>query len=117
MSLTEDMLQNPEKIELYEDMVREKKRLADLCSQNAKNAVLMAEPVHYPAPVSSDFRHPNPKRNRVDIPEEVTLRRHFIQNFVAKLEENSPRPTDNTLVRHYNQWLDSEVENLIYQSG
>ena len=48
---------------------------------------------------------------KVIIPEDSTLKRHFLTQIEAEVENNlSPRPTDATLRRHYDSLVKSRVE-------
>lgn len=50
------------------------------------------------------------------IPQDSTLRRHFISNLRAIIEaEMSPHPTDSTLKRHFKGVVDAELENRLNQ--
>ena len=52
------------------------------------------------------------------IPQDSTLRRHFITQLLAELESGLPsRPTDSTLRRHYDAMLDVEVENRLLEEN
>ena len=116
LSLTQDMLDDPEKIESLEDVARENRRFSDRLFSIARENVAPSwvEPSVPSQAIVAIGLYPD--EHQRTIPEESTLRRHFIQSFLTKLEERHPRPTDNTLIRHYNQWLDSEVDTLICQS-
>ena len=56
-----------------------------------------------------------PESKRI-IPEDSTLRRHFLSQIQAEVETNlSPRPTDATLRRHYDSLVKSRVEAYIQE--
>ena len=48
------------------------------------------------------------------LPEDSTLRRHFITQLRSEIElELFPRPTDATLQRHYDALVDAKLENRL----
>ncbi len=50
------------------------------------------------------------------LPEDVVLKRHFIQKITADIAEQlADRPTDSTLVRHYDAQLASLVEQQLQE--
>ncbi len=50
----------------------------------------------------------------VNIPEDSTLKRHFLTNLRAQIEsELHPRPTDAVLKRHYDSLIASKIENYL----
>jgi hypothetical protein len=113
LSLVEDMLRHPETIESLEATAREQCRIVESSRQTL--APIAVNINSMPSPTLDLSGHASDRSQ--NIPEESTLRRHFIQHFVAKLEDACPRPTESTLSRHYDQWLQSEVDNLVFQSG
>jgi len=51
-----------------------------------------------------------------NMPEDATLRRHFLTNLKKEVEEELfPRPTCSTLKRHYDALVLAEVENRLFQ--
>ncbi len=51
---------------------------------------------------------------QLQIPEDSTLRRHFISNLKYEIESAMPaRPTESTLKRHYDSTLQAKLENLL----
>ncbi len=52
----------------------------------------------------------------LNIPEDSTLRRHFLSNLKSQVEaELFPRPTCSTLKRHYDSLVLAEVKKRSYQ--
>lgn len=50
----------------------------------------------------------------LQIPEDSTLKRHFISTLKCKIESEMPsRPTESTLKRHYDSTVQSKLENLL----
>lgn len=50
----------------------------------------------------------------LQIPEDATLKRHYLSNLKAEIESGiPPRPTDSTLKRHYDATVQAELENLL----
>lgn len=114
LSLVEDMLEHPETIEALEDLARERNRL--VAPKYAFVAADIPVPPMAAAP-AIELPEPTSPYDRVSLPEESTLRRHFIQQLLARVEEVFPRPAESTLRRHYDQWLASEVEDLLLHQG
>jgi Rod binding domain-containing protein len=51
---------------------------------------------------------------KLKIPEDSTLKRHFLSALKAEVEAGMPaRPTESTLMRHYDATVQSKVENLL----
>ncbi|WP_031435178.1 hypothetical protein [Methylomarinum vadi] len=51
---------------------------------------------------------------RSEIPEDSTLRRHFLTQLRAEVEaEFAPRPTDSTLKRHHDALIAAELEKRL----
>ncbi len=51
---------------------------------------------------------------KLSIPEDATLRRHFICHQRALIESSKqPKPTDSTLLRHYQAMIDAELEERL----
>ncbi len=51
---------------------------------------------------------------KVRIPEDSTLRRHFLTQLRAEVEaEFAPRPTDSTLKRHHDAMIAAEFEKRV----
>lgn len=56
--------------------------------------------------------------NAFAIPEDSVLRRHFITQLRAEIEQELfPRPTDFTLQRHYDALVSAELENRLASSS
>lgn len=54
------------------------------------------------------------KNSSLNIPEDSTLKRHFLSNLKSKIEsEMPPRPTDSTLKRHYDTQVQAKLETLL----
>jgi len=52
--------------------------------------------------------------NKLIIPEDSVLKRHFLSNLQAEIEmELSPRPTCSTLKRHYDSLVSVEMEKRL----
>ena len=111
LSLVEDMLEHPETIEALEDLARERNRLV------APVYAFVAADIPVPPVATATAIELTSPSARFNLPEESTLRRHFIQQLLARVEEVFPRPTESTLRRHYDQWLASEVEDLLLHQG
>ncbi len=57
---------------------------------------------------------PVEKVSEIKMPEDATLKRHYISILKAEIESKLPsRPTDSTLKRHYNTRVQSELDNLL----
>ena len=64
-------------------------------------------------PLFSTNQHSNNVK-KLKIPEDSTLKRHFLSNLRAKIElEFHPRPSDATLKRHYDSLIASEMEKRL----
>lgn len=111
LSLVEDMLEHPETIEALEDLARERNRLV------APVHAFVAADIPVPPVATAPAIEPTSPSDRLNLPEESTLRRHFIQQLLTRVEEVFPRPAESTLRRHYDQWLASEVEDLLLHQG
>ena len=111
LSLVEDMLEHPETIEALEDLARERNRLV------APRYAFVAADIPVPPVATAPAIEPTSPSARFNLPEESTLRRHFIQQLLTRVEEVFPRPAESTLRRHYDQWLASEVEDLLLHQG
>ena len=111
LSLVEDMLEHPETIEALEDLARERSLLV------APRYAFVAADIPVPPVATAPAIEPTSPSAQFNLPEESTLRRHFIQQLLARVEEVFPRPTESTLRRHYDQWLASEVEDLLLHQG
>ncbi len=54
------------------------------------------------------------KTVQLQIPEDSTLKRHFIANLTYQIEsEMPPRPTESTLKRHYDSTVQSKLDDLL----
>ena len=52
--------------------------------------------------------------NKLKLPEDSTLRRHFLTHLQSEIEATlSPRPTDSILQRHYDALVSAELENRL----
>ncbi|MCK5828992.1 MAG: hypothetical protein KAH20_01685, partial [Methylococcales bacterium] len=68
------------------------------------------KPIVKSAPATSGVS----KVSALQIPEDSTLKRHFMAILKAEIETNlPPRPTDSTLKRHYEARVQSELDNLL----
>lgn len=69
---------------------------------------------HYDAMINAEIEkhaHLSKHEETTIIPEDSTLRRHYLTLLRANIEKNkAPRPTDSTLRRHYDAMLDAELE-------
>ena len=55
---------------------------------------------------------------KIKIPEDSTLKRHFLANLRAQIEsEFHSRPTDAVLKRHYDNLIASKIENYLKLSA
>jgi len=53
--------------------------------------------------------------DKIIIPEDSALRRHFLSNLQAEIEtEFSPRPTCSMLKRHHDALISAEVEKRLF---
>lgn len=111
LRLVEDMLEHPETIEALEDLARERNLLV------VPMYAFVAADIPVPPVATATAIELTSPSDRLNLPEESTLRRHFIQQLLARVEEVFPRPTESTLRRHYDQWLASEVEDLLLHQG
>ncbi len=67
-----------------------------------------------PQPVVKPITQAAVSRTIQKIPEDSTLRRHFITHLRSIIEATKqPRPTDCTLLRHYNATIDAELESQL----
>lgn len=71
-------------------------------------------------PVSSIFNGSQPSSdqerddNKLVVPEDATLKRHFFSNLQAEVEaELSPRPTCSMLRRHFDSLVSAEMEKRL----
>lgn len=110
--LVEEMLEHPETIDAIEALAREKSRL------DTPVVHIVGDASQVP---SLDFSVIDDgsclQSECITLPQENTLRRHFIQQLLAKVELVFPRPTESTLRRHYDQWLESQVVDLVLHHG
>lgn len=71
-------------------------------------------PVRLVEEISAAQQTPAVQNDKPSIPEDSTLRRHFLNHIqgiiTAKLP---PRPTDSTLARHYDTMLKSEIDTYL----
>lgn len=59
-----------------------------------------------------DNRIQQPAKSR--IPEDSTLRRHFMTQLRAEIEnKHAPRPTDSTLKRHHDAMIAAEISKCV----
>ena len=99
------------------DVIPEDSTLRRHYLQNLANAEAVIEPVVNEEPVLANVAEEVPLQADVagmvsgaGIPEDVVLKRHFIQQLTAEIEvQMLPRPTDSTLKRHYDAQLLSAV--------
>ena len=55
---------------------------------------------------------------KIKIPEDATLKRHFLANLRAQIEsELHSRPTDAVLKRHYESLITSKIESYLKLSA
>ena len=74
-----------------------------------------------PAPVAKKESAPAKVKTKkskkvasLQIPEDSTLKRHFLSALKVKVEVNmGPRPTDSTLRRHYDAAVQAELDKLL----
>lgn len=117
LSLVEGMLEHPQTIEALEDLARERNRLVAPVSAFVAADIPVPSDAAAPAIELPELPEPTSLSDRLTLPEESTLRRHVIQQLLARVEEVFPRPAESTLRRHYDQWLASEVEDLVLHQG
>ena len=66
------------------------------------------------APVAATKQATKVSTAQLQIPEDSTLKRHFISALKCQIEsEMPPRPTESTLKRHYDSTVQSKLENLL----
>ncbi len=54
------------------------------------------------------------KQEKLKLPEDSMLRRHYLTHLRALIESRlPPRPTDSTLRRHYDSMIEHQVKNLL----
>lgn len=71
-------------------------------------------PVVKQAPKPVAAKAPAVKEVSLQIPEDSTLRRHFISALQVEIEAGMPpRPTDSSLKRHYDATVQAELDNLL----
>jgi hypothetical protein len=59
-----------------------------------------------------------PKDSTDNLPQDSTLRRHFLSHLRSMIEFlNPPRPADSTLSRHYDALIKGEIEQCIRDKG
>jgi len=64
--------------------------------------------------VTSAIVGSTPASPAIKIPEDSTLKRHFISALIVEIEEDMPaRPTDSALKRHYDAAVQAKLEDLI----
>jgi hypothetical protein len=67
-----------------------------------------------PAIVQPSIKVSAKQENKMKIPEDSTLRRHFITQLITEIEGSlPPRPTDSTLRRHYDYMLETMKEQRL----
>lgn len=97
-----------EKVEEVKAAVEEKVEAVKAAVE--KVAEVKPEPVAKPAPASSVAS----ETTNLQIPEDSTLKRHFVSILKAEIEsELPPRPTDSTLKRHYDAKVQAELDDLL----
>ncbi|KAF3982135.1 MAG: hypothetical protein HFP78_03290 [Methylococcales symbiont of Hymedesmia sp. n. MRB-2018] len=51
---------------------------------------------------------------RLQIPEDSTLKRHFLSALKAEVEASMPaRPTESVLIRHYDSTVQAKIDDLL----
>ncbi|UOA09267.1 hypothetical protein [Methylobacter sp. S3L5C] len=53
------------------------------------------------------------QQNSNNVPQDSTLKRHFIAHLRTMIESLKPRPTDSALSRHYDSLINAEVEQCV----
>ncbi|WP_262966268.1 hypothetical protein [Methylobacter psychrophilus] len=53
------------------------------------------------------------QQNSNNVPQDSTLKRHFVSHLRTMIESLKPRPTDSTLSRHYDSLINTEVEQCV----
>ncbi|NOQ35578.1 MAG: hypothetical protein GQ569_06750 [Methylococcaceae bacterium] len=78
--------------------------------------VIVGACIFTPSSLSAFFNKKavQPSKAKVTIPEDSTLRRHFLAEVRAKIESNfHPRPTDAVLKRHHDSLIASEINKYL----
>ena len=93
-----------------EAKVAAEKAAAEKAAAKKAAAEVKPKPVSKPAPATSVAS----KATGLQIPEDSTLKRHFIAILKAEIESKlPPRPTDATLKRHYDAQVQTELDDLL----
>lgn len=53
------------------------------------------------------------QQNSNNVPQDSTLKRHFVSHLRTMIESLKPRPTDSTLSRHYDSLINAEVDHCV----
>ncbi len=53
------------------------------------------------------------QQNNDNVPQDSTLKRHFVSHLRTMIESLKPRPTDSALSRHYDSLINAEVEKCV----
>jgi hypothetical protein len=68
--------------------------------------------------IISEKKSDKTTRVKINIPEDSTLKRHFLTNLRAQIEsEFHSRPTDVVLKRHYDSFIDSKIDDYLALSA
>lgn len=82
----------------------------------AEKEQIKDDPIPQAAPVKVQPTTSKQKDTGLKIPEDSTLRRHFISALQVEIESSMPnRPTDSALKRHYDSAVQAKLASLLSQ--
>ena len=94
--------------EIAEKVVEEVTEVAEKVAEKA------AEVIEEVTEVVEKIVHPAAKARGLQVPEDSTLKRHFLSALQAEIEgDMGPRPTDSSLKRHYDTAVAAEMDNRL----
>ncbi len=94
----------------------EPEKKADPAPEVKPEPVAKAKPKKKAKPVAKKKAKPAPaaKSAQLQVPEDSALKRHFLSTLKAEVESGMPpRPTDATLIRHYDALVQDEMKKLL----
>lgn len=108
-----------EQTSIPEDSTLRRHYLANQEALKQPKYVEPAAPIVEPEPVIAEVAEPAEEKQvetvvKLQVPQDSTLKRHFIAGLRAEIESNMPtRPSDATLRRHYDAEVQAELDKLL----
>jgi len=99
-----------------EDSTLRRHYLANQAAQKQPKYVEPAAPIVEPEPVIAEVAEEKPVETalKLQVPQDSTLKRHFIAGLKADIESNMPaRPSDATLRLQYDTEVQAELDKLL----